>query len=199
MSRRTPGRTDGAARPAGNPHGNRSAVEMELSVEDRGEFDRLLGTGRLTLDGLVLWLAGKGYEISRSSVHRYKSRYDQWAARIRRSREATQVLAAELGDAAVQGQHGRRLVEMARILVDDFMSTLPEDRQLDAKEIALLGKGMAELARAARLDQDFEVKVREAAEKARQALLAEQSAKLDALGGVSEAARRDIREALGIR
>lgn len=147
--------------PKGNPHGNRSAIETELAPEDKAEFDRLLATGRLTLDGLVTWLAGKGYEISRSSVHRYRKRFDQVAERLRQSRAMTQALARELGDAAAQGQQGRMLVEMARTLIFDMMASLGPDQELGPKEIAMLGKGLAEVAKAARYDQDFEMKVRE--------------------------------------
>lgn len=147
--------------PAGNPHGNRSRIEVELAPEDKAEFDRLLATGRLTLDGLVMWLEGRGYEIGRSSVHRYKGRFDRMAARLRQSREVTQALAREMGDAAEQGQQGRVLVEMARSLVFDMMDRLPEDAQLDPKDIAMLGKGLAEMAKAARYDQDFEQKAEE--------------------------------------
>ncbi|WP_142850952.1 phage protein Gp27 family protein [Telmatospirillum sp. J64-1] len=188
----------GHDKPAGNPHGNRSAIEMALSPSDKTEFDRLLGTGRLTLDGLVLWLEGKGYEISRSSVHRYKGRFDRMAARLRQSREVTQALARELGDAAEQGQQGRVLVEMARTLVFDMMDSLPENAQLDPKDIALLGKGLAEMAKAARMDQDFETKVEEARAKAKRDAASTAATAARAAGLTDELARQIEAKILGV-
>lgn len=174
------GREKAGPAPAGNPHGNRSRIEIELTPSDKAEFDRLLATGRLTLDAMVMWLEGRGYEIGRSSVHRYKGRFERMATRLRQTREMTQALAREMEDAAEQGQQGRVLVEMARTLAYDMMDSLPDDQQLDPKSIALLGKGLAELARAARLDQDFEAKVAEvrraAAAEAREAAAKEVAA-----------------------
>lgn len=189
---------DAKPAPGGNPHGNRSAVEMELTPEDRREFDRLLATGRLTLDAMVMWLEGKGYGISRSSVHRYKSRYDRTAARLRQSREMTQALATELGDAEAQGQQGRVLVEMARTFVFDMMNALPDDQNLDPQGIALLGKGLAELARAARLDQDFEAKVAEARAKATRSAATTAKTAAKAAGLTDDLARQIEAKILGV-
>lgn len=184
--------------PAGNPHGNRSSIEMELPPETKAEFDRVLATGRLTLDGLVLWLQGKGYEISRSSVHRYKGRFDRMAERLRQSREVTQALARELGDVAEQGRHGQVLVEMARTLAFDMMNSLPDDAQLDPKDLALLGKGLAEMARAARLDQDFEQKAEEIKAKATREAASTAVTAAKAAGLTDDLARQIEAKILGV-
>ncbi|GEO82283.1 DUF3486 family protein [Pararhodospirillum oryzae] len=149
----------------------KSRIEMELPPEALAEFNRLLGTGRLTVDGLCLWLEGQGYDISRSAVGRYSKGYAQVAERLRQTREVTKALTTELGEAAAEGQQGRLLVEMARGLVFDFVTKAQDGEALDAKEVALLGKGLAEMARAARLDQDFEERVAKVAASRAAALI----------------------------
>ncbi len=141
-------------------------IETDLSEADLAEFRRLLATGRLSIDALTLWLEGKGYEISRSAVGRYSKSFEQVAAKLRQSREVTEALVAELGDAAAQGKQGRLLVEMARSLVFDFLMKLQsEDAEINSQDVMQLGKGLAELGRALRLDQDFEIKIRETARR----------------------------------
>lgn len=136
-------------------------IEAELSEADLAEFRRLLSTGRLSIDGLTTWLEGKGYEISRSAVGRYSQNFERIAARLRQSREVTTALVAELGDSASQGKQGRLLVEMARALVFDMISKIDSGEDLETKDVMMLGKGLAEMGKALRLDQDFEDKVRE--------------------------------------
>lgn len=148
-------------------------IETELGEKDLAEFRRLLATGRLTIDGLTLWLEGRGYQISRSAVGRYAQNFDEVAAKLRQSRHVTEALVAELGDAAAQGKQGRLLVEMARSLVFDLMMKLQtaegDGAPIDTKDVQQLGKGLAELAKALRYDQDFEIKVREEVRRQEQA------------------------------
>lgn len=146
----------------------KSRIETELDPKDLAEFNRLLGTGRLTIDTLVVWLEGQGYEISRSSVGRYAQKFSALRDRMRQSREIVQALSQELGESAVQGQQGRMLVEMARTLVFDMMAKLSEAEGgavLEPQDVAFLGKGLAELGKALRYDQDFETKVRAIVQK----------------------------------
>lgn len=160
----------------------KSRIETELAEGDLAEFRRLLATGRLTIDGLTLWLEGRGYEISRSAVGRYAKGFDQVAAKLRESRQITAALVAELGDAAAQGKQGRLLVEMARSVVFDLLMKLQsEDAEIDTKDVQQLGKGLAELGRALRLDQDFELKIQQQADAkaARKAVAAAEKALAD--------------------
>lgn len=144
----------------------KSRIETELSDDDLAEFRRLLGAGRLTIGALAAWLAGRGYEISRSAVGRYSQKFETVAAKLRQSRAVTEALVTELGDAAAQGKQGRLLVEMTRGVVFDLLTKLQtEEVEIDTKDVQQLGKGLAELGRALRLDQDFELKVRQAALK----------------------------------
>ncbi|WP_316978038.1 DUF3486 family protein [Shumkonia mesophila] len=122
----------------------------------------MLAEDALTIDQVVAWLDEQGVPRSRSAVGRYKQDLDKVARRLRESREITTALTKELGDAAAQGKQGRLLVEMARTLVFDMMMKMQDVKAgLSAMDVAFLGKGLAELGRALRFDQDFETKVRE--------------------------------------
>lgn len=181
----------------------RSRIEMELSTDDKAEFDRLLASGRLTVDGMVVWLEGKGYAISRSSAHRYSQKFEEEARAFRESREVVKALATELGESAVEGQQGRLLVELARSLAYDWMMSLRrEGGSVDAKDIAMMGKGIAEMARALRLDQDAEEKARRMArEEAARALDAaeKEAAQAGEKGLTSDRIAQLRRDFLGVR
>lgn len=171
-------------------------VDTLLSDTDKRELGRLIASRAWTLDGLLEWLGERGYEISRSALHRYSVTVRKAGERLRQSREITQALARELGDSAAQGQQGRVLVEMARSFVFDLLLRLQDQEAGDGigpKEIAFIGKGLAELARAGRFDQDFEVKVeamrRQMAEEAAEAAVEE----VRTAGGLSADAEERIR------
>lgn len=152
----------------------------------------LIGENALTVDALTEWLDAQGHPRSRSAVHRHAQKINQVAARLRESREVTDAVVAELGDAATQGKQGRLLVEMTRSLVFDLLVKLQpgEDDDgrpdLDAKDVAMLGKGLAELGRALRFDQDFEEKIRSRAEAEARASAAEVAAGAAKEGGLSD-------------
>jgi len=147
-----------------------SIATLPDSVRKRLDF--LIAEGALSLDDLTAFLDGAGHARSRSAIHRHAQKLEQVSARMRQSREMVQALVPDLNDAKEQGEQGRLLVEMARVLVFEFLMKLQPDPndpdaapQIDAKDIANLGKGLAELSRALRLDQDFEVKLRTVVEK----------------------------------
>lgn len=148
----------------------KSLVDLLLTKEDRAAFDRMIGEGKVSIDDLVNWLHGRGYEISRSSVHRHATKVDAVAEKLRQSRAITEALAKQLGDAGTQGEQGRLLVELTQSLVFDFLTKAAGDDDdkpsLAPQDIMQLGKGLSELAKSARYSQDFETKIKELAEKA---------------------------------
>lgn len=186
----------------------KSKIETELSEDDLKDFRHLMATGRCSIDSLVGWLDKRGYEISRSSVGRYSQSFERVAARLRESRKITEAVTSELGEAAVQGKQGRLLVEMTRSLVFDLLMKLqPKEGEdgdevgISAKDVMMLGKGLADLGKALRQDQDFETKVREqiaAEEREKAAEIVEQAAS-KAGKGLSRAAVDSIKaEILGV-
>lgn len=151
----------------------KSSVTAMLPPADLRDLNAMIGSGKHTLDDLVGWLSEHGYAISRSALHRHGRKVQEVAERMRQSREVTDAVMMELGDSAAQGKQGRLLVEMARTLVFDLLMKLQADdgadAKIDTKDVAFLGKGLADLGRALRLDQDFEMKVRDEAFKAAKA------------------------------
>lgn len=141
-----------------------------LPSDLRTSIDRYLGKENRSVDEFTTFLAEllapHEISVSRSSAHRYMVSKEEGAEMLRQSREITAALAQEMSDSKLQGQQGRMLVEMARTLVHDMLLTFRRDGKTpDAKEFALIGKGLAEMARAARLDQDFEKRVEDERKK----------------------------------
>jgi hypothetical protein len=146
--------------------GQPSSIDREVSAADKAALQRLVADPAFTVDDLAAWLKSKGYDISRSAVGRYAKNIRAIGERLRQSREVTEALAKEIGDAAVQGQQGRLLVEMARTLAWDLVMKLQEGgAEVDTKDLAFIGKALAEMAKALRYDQDFELKLRERIER----------------------------------
>ena len=149
-----------------------------LPSDLRTSIDRYLGKENRSVDEFTTFLAEllapHEISVSRSSAHRYMVSKEEGAEMLRQTREITAALAQEMSDSKQQGQLGRMLVEMARSLVHDMLVTYHRKGETpDPKELAMIGKGMAEMARAARLDQDFEEKV----EKERKKIEAEANRK----------------------
>jgi len=150
-----------------------SRIQSELPDDLRKELDRIIATGKMGCTALTEWLNERGFDISKSSVDRHIQKVEAVAEKIRQSREITEAITQELGESSAQGKQGRLLVEMTRNLVFDLLMKLQmiEDTVPDPdgnpipvigpKDVALLGKGLAELGRALRYDQDFEQKIRE--------------------------------------
>ena len=182
----------------------KSTVETQLNDDDKGDLGKLIASGKWSLDGLLEWLGERGYEISRSALHRHVQKTERVAARLRESRAVTEALVAELGDAAAQGKQGRLLVEMTRSLVFDLLMKIQDAGDanggappLDSKDVAMLGKGLAALGRALRFDQDFETKIRESIVRE---VKAETAAIVDKVGkarGISRDTLDEMKKLLG--
>lgn len=144
--------------------GKKSSIKT-LPDKILNQVNFMLGEKGWKIDQVVAYLEEAGHPRSRSALGRYKQNLDQVASKLRESREITDALARELGDAATQGKQGRLLVEMARSVVFDLLIKLQEaeNAAIDSKDVAMLGKGLAEMAKALRYDQDFETKIREQA------------------------------------
>ncbi|MGB0747171.1 MAG: DUF3486 family protein [Magnetospiraceae bacterium] len=176
----------------------RSSLET-LPPKILAQVNFLIGDGRYTIDDVVAHLQEIGEPRSRSAVGRHAAKINLAAARLKESRAVTEALVTELGDSAAQGKQGRLLVEMARSLVFDVMTAL-EPGDINAKDVANLGKGLAELGRALRLDQDFEEKVRTQVAKEEREKAADTATKVAQQNGLSADTVAAIKaEILGIR
>lgn len=172
----------------------KSSVTAMLPPADLKDLNGKIGSGKYTLDELVEWLAERGYTISRTALHRHGVNVRRVAEKLQQSREVTQALVSELGESAAQGQQGRLLVEMARSIIFDLLMKIQGaadenngDVPLTPMDVAFVGKGLAELSRSLRFDQDFETKIREQAAKEADARMAKS---VDAAG--AEAVREKL-------
>lgn len=184
--------------------GRKSSIKT-LPKEILDRLNARIAKGDVTLEELTEWLEERGHKRSRSAVHRYAQEIERVQARLRQSREITEAVARELGDAATQGKQGRLLVEMARGIVFDLLMKLQDTEgkdgaaALDPRDVAFLGKGLAELGRALRFDQDFEQKIRQAAAKEAAEAAADRVDDLAAKEGISQKTRDAWRrEVLGL-
>lgn len=169
-----------------------------LPAEQKAYVEKLLREGRMTLDEIIADLQARyagepAGEVSRSALGRYGQGLAELTARMREIDQAANALVGEFGDS---------LGEKASTLLSNAVVTLTTDLALKAQNSGDVDVDTArKLARAAKDAMDtkrIDVNVRRAiAEEARQALLREQSAKLDKVvrsGGMSEASAADMRK-----
>ena len=149
--------------------GRKSSLRR-LPPEILREVNRLLSEGRATLAEILEHLRGMGVEtVSLSALGRQKQKIDKVAAKLRQSREIVDALVEKAGPSADEGKQGRLLVQMLRKLVYDHLEAQlleGEDGEgLDNQGVFFLAKSLKEMSQAARLEQDFEAKVRERVQK----------------------------------
>lgn len=185
----------------GHKMGRQSNIKR-LAPEVRKHLEKLMREDRLTLDELIADLQKHfpGEQTpSRSSLHRYKSSFDEMVGRMREIETAASALVDELGDG---------VGDKAGALLAQAVTTLATNAALDAhdSEKGVTIKEVGELARAARAAMQartMSIKERQVIEEAaRTKLLREQEANLDdavrAQGMTEEQADFWRRKVLGI-
>lgn len=184
--------------------GRKSSID-KLPAEVRSHIQRRLRENRLTLDELIADLraafpdqAEAGELPSRSAVHRYGQGISEIVAHEREMAAAAEALVAELGE-EFDAKSGALLAQAVTTLASKTaMSAIQSDQALEIGDVL----DLARAAKAAQEARSLNLRERQAVAKAaREKLLEEQKAKLDAMGtkgGVTEDTKRAIREALGI-
>lgn len=173
----------------------------QLSGEFRAHVMRRLREGRLTLDALRVELEETFPDEptpSRSALGRHKASVEEMIAHEREMAAAAEALVGELGE-DFDAKSGALLAQAVTTLTSRYaMGMLQSEAEMDIGDVL-------DLARAAKTAQEarsLNLKERKEVERiAREKLLEEQKAKLDAMGnrgGVTEDTKRAIREALGI-
>jgi len=166
--------------------GIKSTIETSLEDDDRQALDQLIVGGKLTLMALLEWLGERGYDISRSALHRHVSKVERMGAKLRQSRAMTEALVKELGPDATEGKQGRLLVEVLRTLVFNHLSAQiggdDDAAGLESRDLSFLAKALKDMASASKIDLDRELKIREDAEK---------KAKAEAAARVEEVLKKD--------
>lgn len=117
----------------------------------------------VSVDDFRAHLAAQGLDVGRSTAHEYQQKLGALGERLRQQRMLMDTLKTNLDEAGVEGERGRVLVEMARVLLFEFQQKIIESgvNKLEAKDFAFLGKALEGFAKAARYGQDFETKVAE--------------------------------------
>lgn len=189
----------------------RKSTISRLPPDVKSYIEGKLAEGRLTLDELIGDLRGRwptqaqaGDLPSRAAVHRYGQKLERRLSAIRASTEAAKIIQAQAGDNS--DARSEALTAMIQTELFEAILNLQEDddpeKPMDpGKRVGILSnaaKNVATLTRSSVNLKQFQAKV-EADTRAR--VLAEQRAKLDAMGskgGVTEDTKKAIREALGI-
>lgn len=170
--------------------GQRSKI-LDLPADTRAELDAKLITGGFRgYEQLEAWLDGKGYEVGKSSIHRYGSKLEQRVAELKRSTDQAKALVAASPDEA-----GDMSEALMRLLQEKLFTLLMEmDVDPENANLGAIAKAMAPLARASIALKKYSAEV---AEKARNA--ADAAEKIARKGGLTaEAVDTLRREILGI-
>jgi hypothetical protein len=180
-----------------------------LPAEVKTYIEAMLATGAQTLNELIADLqerypaAARAGELpSRSAIGRYGQKLERRLSAIRASTEAAKLIQAQAGD----DKDARSEALTALIQTELFEAILAlqeaDDPEADPGDrVAMLSsaaKNIATLTRSSVNLKQFQAKTEK---DAREALLAEQRAKLEAMpnkGGVTAETKAAIREALGI-
>lgn len=127
--------------------GQRSKVDL-LPDDVLGELNAKLVAGRFTgFEALEEWLAGKGFAIGKSSLHRYGSRFEEQINRLKRTSEMAKAIVAEAPDdenamnAALTRMVQHRLFELVEKLELDGVEVDPADLPKIARAVAEIGRG----------------------------------------------------------
>lgn len=169
----------------------RRSKVMDLPIEVREQLEkRLMSNAFSDYEGLSAWLLDQGYELSRSTVHRYGQSFEERVGALRLATEQARVLCeASPDDDGVMGEALMRLAQerMFALLVE--MEVDPEK-----VDITRLVRSISELSRSQVGLKQYQSKVRAQVESAKKAL--ESASKS---GGISAETRQIIeRELLGI-
>lgn len=178
----------------------KSSIDKRSDAFRQHVFKRLR-ENRLTLDELRAELEVEFPDEptpSRASLGRFSQGVDKMVSHEREMAAAAEALVGELGD-DFDAKSGALLAQAVTTLTSRYaMGKLESEEEMDIADVL-------DLARAAKTAQEarsLNLKERKEVERmAREKLLEEQKAKLDAMGnkgGVTEDTKRAIREALGI-
>lgn len=119
-----------------------SRVTRELTPEHRAELDALIVDRRMTLDELLAWLSERDYSISRSSLHRYASSFEERLSQLSEARERASAILDRFS-----GKPATALAEGASMLMQDLiMRRLLETKDLDPEtDVVELAHALAKL------------------------------------------------------
>jgi Glu-tRNA(Gln) amidotransferase subunit E-like FAD-binding protein len=168
--------------------GERSKI-LELPEATRSELDkRLVAGGFSGYVELEAWLKAQGFEVGKSSIHRYGSQMERRLAELRRStQEARALVEAAPDDTDAMARATMQMLQQRLFgLLRDMDEIDP-----DSVDIAKIAKAMAPLVRASIAQQEFMRDVKERAAHA-----ADAADRIAKTGGLSADSAAEIRRAI---
>lgn len=155
---------------------------------------RLEDSGFQNYRELTDWLTELGYEISKSSVHRFGKKHEQKIQAVSLSTQAAIYMAERNPDDA-----GALSSSVITMMQSEFFNALVQLQQLDddgkplerMAALAKIGKGVSELSKAAVNQKKWQVEVRDKAERAAEAVT-----DIAQKGGLSGDTVQEIRRAI---
>lgn len=180
--------------------GRKSSID-KLPADVRSHIEKRLRENRLTLDELFADVREAFPDLSaapsRSALGRYRMGFEEIMQTQRAMSTAASALVAELGE-DFDDKSGALLTQAVTTLATKATFSQLNQDELDIGDVL----DLARAAKAAQESRSLNLRERQAVAKmAREKLLEEQKAKLDAMGnkgGVTEETKWAIREALGI-
>ena len=159
---------------------------LQLPEEVRRELEqKLLGGGFADYTGLSEWLADKGYEVSKSAIHRFGQDFEEKLGAVKLATEQMRAMAAASDDP--EGLANSGLLAMGQEALARVLLSMRENPS--PAEISKLVRAIADIGRASVTQNRFATQVRERAAAA--------ASKVDDLvksGGMTKDAGDAIRE-----
>lgn len=144
--------------------GRKSSIAA-LPPEVKAAIDKVIASGRYTIDELVVKLQELGAEVSRSAVGRYTKDFEDVARQMREAREVASAFAQELGQIP-DNDMGRALVEMLHHMIFKMMlSASSEGSTVAPEDLMRLAKALKDAAATNKASVDLELKIRAEVER----------------------------------
>lgn len=177
----------------------RTSSVKRLDPQARKFLEKLMREDRHTLDELLAAVRSKfpDAQVSRSSIHRHRAGYEELVKGMREQQAIASLVVSELGENP-DDKAGALLVQTITTLTNQVALTAAGEGEVDVETVRKLARATKDVLAARRVDRQERLAIRQ---EARDELLAEQRAKLEAMpnkGGVTADTKAAIREALGI-
>ena len=177
----------------------RTSSVKRLDPQARKFLEKLMREDRHTLDELLTAVRTKfpDAQVSRSSIHRHRAGYEELVKGMREQQAIASLVVSELGENP-DDKAGALLVQTITTLTNQVALTAAGEGEVDVETVRKLARATKDVLAARRVDRQERLAIRQ---EARDELLAEQRAKLEAMpnkGGVTADTKAAIREALRI-
>jgi len=137
----------------------RSSVEL-LPEEIRQELEKkLIRGGFAGYEGLAEWLAAQGYEIGKSSVHRYGKKFEDRLRALKVATDQAKAIAEASEDDA--GAMNDAIIRLVQTKTFELLVEL----ETDNKSLPRIGQMVAKLAQAAVRQKKWQTEMESAARK----------------------------------